>query len=117
MKFVIPWLIGLLLSVSRVRWQPFPDEGENPFLDLIAAHDPILYHVIEGWYYLAPWAAAGRSEGEAVYEGKRGCRSASDFVSHLIAFNSHRWRCAQKDTAGGDFGPCVPGRKVPIPAA
>ena len=59
MKFVIPWLIGLLLSVSRVRWQPFPDEGENPFLDLIAAHDPILYHVIEGWYYLAPWAAAG----------------------------------------------------------
>ena len=59
MKFVIPWLIGLLLSVSRVRWQPFPDEGENSFLDLIASHDSILYHVIEGWYYLAPWAAAG----------------------------------------------------------
>ena len=31
---------------------------------------------------------------------KGGCRSASDFVSHLIAFDSHRWRCAQKDTAG-----------------
>ena len=59
MKFVIPWLIGLLLSVSRFRWEPFPAEGENPFLDLIAAHDPILYYVIAGWYYLAPWAAAG----------------------------------------------------------
>ena len=32
----------------------------------------------------------GRSEGEAVYEGKGGYRSASDFVSHLIAFDIHR---------------------------
>ena len=59
MKFVIPWLVGLLLTVSRLRWEPFPGAGENPFLDLIAAHDPILYYLIAGWYYLAPWAAAG----------------------------------------------------------
>ena len=43
--------------------------------------------------------------------GKGGCGSASDFVSHLIAFDSYRWRCAQKDTAGWIFGPCLPGRK------
>ena len=36
----------------------------------------------------APWTAPGRSEEMAVYEGKGGCRSASDFVSHLIAFDS-----------------------------
>ena len=43
--------------------------------------------------------------------GKGGYRSASNFVSHLIAFDIHRWRYAQKDTAGWIFGPCLPGRK------
>ena len=42
-------------------------------------------------------------KGRLFMRGKGGCRSASDFVSHLIAFDSHRWRCAQKDTAGMDF--------------
>ena len=38
----------------------------------------------------APWTAPGRSEGMAIYEGKGGMqiRSYSDFVSHLIAFDS-----------------------------
>ena len=59
MRFLLPWLIGLLLSVSRLRWEPFPAAGVNPFLDLVAFHDPVLYYAIAGWYYLAPWAAAG----------------------------------------------------------
>ena len=45
---------------------------------------------------------------------KGGCRSASDFVSHLIAFDSHRWRCAQKDTAGWIFGPCFRAEREPF---
>ena len=59
MRFLLPWLIGLLLSVSRLRWDPFPAAGVNPFLDLVAFHDPLLYYAIAGWYYLAPAAAAG----------------------------------------------------------
>ncbi len=59
MKFAIPWLIGMLLSVCRLRWDRFPYYGENPFLDLIALNDPILYYAITGWYYLAPWIGAG----------------------------------------------------------
>ena len=59
MKFVLPWVAGFLLSLSRWRWEPFPGAGANPFLDLIELNDPILFHVIVGWYYLAPCAAAG----------------------------------------------------------
>ena len=58
MKFVLPWVAGFLLSLSRWRWEPFPGAGANPFLDLIELNDPVLFHVIVGWYYLAPWAAA-----------------------------------------------------------
>ena len=59
MKFVLPWVAGFLLSLSRWRWEPFPGAGANPFLDLIELNDPVLFHVIVGWYYLAPWAATG----------------------------------------------------------
>ena len=59
MKFAIPWLIGMLLSVCRLRWYPFPKPGVNPFLDLIALNDPVLYYLIAGCYYLTPWIAAG----------------------------------------------------------
>ncbi len=59
MKFALGWLAGMLLSVSRLRWDPFPAAGENPFLDLIAINDPLLYYSIAGWYYLAPFTAAG----------------------------------------------------------
>lgn len=59
MKFAIPWLIGMILSACRLRWDPFPAPGINPFLDLIALNDPALYYAIAGCYYLAPWTAAG----------------------------------------------------------
>ena len=36
----------------------------------------------------APLTAPGRSEGMTVYEGKGGSGSDSDFVSHLISFDS-----------------------------
>ena len=59
MKFALPWIAGFLLSVSRWRWEPFPGAGSNPFLDMIELNDPFLFYCIVGWYYLAPWAAAG----------------------------------------------------------
>ena len=59
MKFVLPWLLGMLLSVCRLHWDPFPAPGGNPFLDLIALNDPTLYYLIAGGYYLTPWIAAG----------------------------------------------------------
>ena len=59
MKFALPWIAGFLFSLSRWRWEPFPGEGANPFLDLIELNDPALFHLIVGWYYLAPWAATG----------------------------------------------------------
>ncbi len=59
MKFALPWIAGFLFSLSRWRWEPFPVFGVNPFLDLIELNDPLLYHLIVGWYYLAPWAATG----------------------------------------------------------
>ena len=46
----------------------------------------------------------GRSEGMTVYEGKGGSGSASDFVSHLIAFNSIAPQT-------GAFGPCLPAER------
>ena len=59
MKFALPWIAGFLFSLSRWRWEPFPGAGANPFLDLIELNDPALFHLIVGWYYLAPWAATG----------------------------------------------------------
>ena len=59
MKFALPWIAGFLCSLSRWRWEPFPGAAANPFLDLIELNDPLLFHLIVGWYYLAPWAATG----------------------------------------------------------
>ncbi len=59
MKFVLPWIAGFLLSLSRWRWEPFPVSGTNPFIDLIEINDPALFHLMVGWYYLAPLAATG----------------------------------------------------------
>ena len=59
MKFVFFWLLGMLLSVCRLRWDPFPAPGHNPFLDLIALNDPLIYSCLAGGYYLAPCFAAG----------------------------------------------------------
>ena len=59
MKFALPWIAGFLCSLSRWRWEPFPGAAANPFLDLIELNDPLLFHLIVSWYYLAPWAATG----------------------------------------------------------
>ena len=54
-----PWtlvLIGVALVAAGARafLAPFPGTGDNPYLDLIAWHDPGVHAVIRVWYYLAP---------------------------------------------------------------
>ena len=69
----------------------------------------------------APWTAPGRSEGMTVYEGKGGMQiSASDFVSHLIAFDSIAPR-PKPGHSGRVDGPkgnlsVIPGRLEPQPS-
>ncbi len=36
---------------------PFPGTGDNPYLDLIARHDPGLHAAIRAWYYASPAVA------------------------------------------------------------
>ncbi len=57
-----PWtlvLIGVALAAAgaRVFLAPFPGMGDNPYLDLIAYHDPLLHRVIRAWYHIAPGVA------------------------------------------------------------
>ena len=57
-----PWtlvLIGVALTAAAVRafLAPFPGPGGNPYLDLIAFHDPGLHRAIHLWYFLAPGVA------------------------------------------------------------
>ena len=57
-----PWtlvLIGAALTAAAVRafLAPFPGMGGNPYLDLIAYHDPGLHGAIRAWYHLAPGVA------------------------------------------------------------
>ena len=57
-----PWtlvLIGVALTVLawRAFIAPFPGPGGNPYLDLIAHHDPGLHRAIHLWYFLAPGVA------------------------------------------------------------
>ena len=57
-----PWtlvLIGVALTGAAVRalLAPFPPIGGNPYLDLIAFHDPGIHTAIRAWYYLAPGMA------------------------------------------------------------
>ena len=54
-----PWtlaIIGVALVAvgARAFLAPFPGMGDNPYLDLIAWHDPAVHAVIRAWYYLAP---------------------------------------------------------------
>ena len=58
-----PWtlvLIGAALTAAAVRalLAPFPPIGGNPYLDLVAFHDPGIHNAIRAWYYLAPGVAA-----------------------------------------------------------
>ena len=57
-----PWtlvLIGVALTGAAVRafLAPFPGPGGNPYLDLIAFHDPGLHRAIHAWYFLTPGVA------------------------------------------------------------
>ena len=57
-----PWtlvLIGVALTAAGVRvfLAPFPGTGDNPYLDLVAYHDPGLHTVIRVWYHIAPGIA------------------------------------------------------------
>ncbi|MDE2679643.1 MAG: hypothetical protein OXI76_17270 [Gemmatimonadota bacterium] len=44
-------------AAGRAIGAPFPGLGENPYLDLIAHHDPGIHAAIRVWYHAAPAAA------------------------------------------------------------
>ncbi len=116
MKFALPWIAGFLLSLSRWRWEPFPGAGSNPFLDMIELNDPFLFHCIIGWYYLAPWAAAGVGgalllsmwqiwfAGMGGIEGARGslppwpASSKDESISLVIGETHHRTKPVESET-------------------
>ena len=57
-----PWTLVLIgVALVALGWRaflaPFPAPGGNPYLDLIAHHDPGLHRVIHLWYFLAPGVA------------------------------------------------------------
>ncbi|MDE2928465.1 MAG: type IV secretion system DNA-binding domain-containing protein [Acidobacteriota bacterium] len=56
-RHVVLILAGTTAVIWRTRYDPFPRPGDNPVLDLIAYHDPMLHAVIEAWHYGAPGAA------------------------------------------------------------
>ena len=54
-----PWtlvIIGVALTAAGARafLALFPGTGDNPYLDLIAWHDPGIHAAVRAWYYLAP---------------------------------------------------------------
>ena len=44
-------------ALGRAIGAPFPGVGDNPYLDLIAHHDPGIHTAIRVWYHAAPAAA------------------------------------------------------------
>ena len=50
-------LPALAVAVVQAFLAPFPGTGDNPYLDLIAYHDPAIHTVIRAWYYASPAAA------------------------------------------------------------
>ena len=49
--------LAAVATAGRALRLPFPAIGVDPFLDLIALHDPGFYIVFRGWHYAAPAAA------------------------------------------------------------
>ncbi|MDE2763616.1 MAG: TraM recognition domain-containing protein [Gemmatimonadota bacterium] len=54
-----PWtlvIIGVAMAAAGARafLAPFPGTGGNPYLDLIAWHDPGIHAALRAWHYLAP---------------------------------------------------------------
>ena len=57
-----PWTLVLIgVALAALAWRaflaPFPGPGGNPYLDLVAAHDPGLHRAIHVWHFLAPGVA------------------------------------------------------------
>ncbi len=59
MKLATLVLLGAALGAAagHALAAPFPGPGDNPYLDLVAHHDPGLHTVIRAWYYAAPGVA------------------------------------------------------------
>ena len=47
-----------LAGLARWRWDRWPDAGDVPILDYVAAADPGFYLALQGWHYAGPAAAA-----------------------------------------------------------
>ena len=57
-----PWTLVLIgIALVALAWRaflaPFPGPGGNPYLDLIAHHDPGLHRAIHVWHFLTPGVA------------------------------------------------------------
>ena len=50
-------LLAALAPLARRRWQPWPESGEVPALDLLAAAAPGFHAALHVWWYVAPAAA------------------------------------------------------------
>ncbi len=59
MKLTTLVIIGAAVGAAagRAIGAPFPGVGENPYLDLIAWHDPGIHTAIRVWYHAAPAVA------------------------------------------------------------
>ena len=59
MKYGTLAIIGSALGAvgGQALKAPFPPPGANPYLDLIASHDPGLYALVNVWYYAWPAVA------------------------------------------------------------
>ena len=57
-----PWTLVLIgVALAALAWRaflaPFPGPGGNPYLDLIADHNPGLHRALHVWHFLAPGVA------------------------------------------------------------
>lgn len=51
--------VGVAAVIAHARYRPWPEEGENVILDLVAATDPAAYAVLFWWSLALPGLAAG----------------------------------------------------------
>lgn len=52
-------VLGLAVGIGHARSRPWPDEGDNVILDLVALESPAWYGALAAWYYALPPLAAG----------------------------------------------------------
>ena len=99
-----PWtlvIIGVALAAAGARafLAPFPGTGDNPYLDLIAWHDPGIHAVIRAWYHLAP--------GFAVLLAGSISLSVSRVWLRPLARRRARGRLPAWPTSNGDEAPSL----------